>query len=108
MSEKEKGKVIKIEKDDEIPVEDLRELFKVINSEIPDLIKNLFASLYDAQTAEQYAKGIGVIYKTLTEQGLPPEMVERLVDKYANSINILGNALQNVDINAKKKKEDEE
>ena len=99
-------KEIKIKKDsDEIPVEDLKELFAVINMEIPDLIRNLFASLYDAATAEQYAKGIATIYKTLQEQGLPEEMVEKLVMKYANSMDILGKALQNIDI--KKDKDDD-
>ena len=107
MSEKERKKGITIERDsDEIPVEELKELFGVINAEIPDLIRNLFASLYDAKTAEQFALGIGTIYKNLTEQGLPPEMVERLVDKYADSINILGNTLKNIDFETKRKKED--
>ncbi len=98
-------KEIKIKKkSDEIPVEDLKELFSVINQEVPDLIRNLFTSLYSAETAEQYAKGIATIYKTLTEQGLPEEMVDKLTMKYANSMDILGKALQNIDI--KKDKED--
>ncbi|NHJ33010.1 MAG: hypothetical protein FK732_09110 [Asgard group archaeon] len=102
-------KEIKIKKNkdsDEIPVEDLRELFAVINQTVPDLIKNLFASLYDAETAEQYAKGISIIYKTLTEQGLPEEMVEKLTMKYANSMDVVGKAMENIDIKGKKDEED--
>ena len=100
-------KEIKIEKKgDEIPVEDLRELFGVINQQVPDLIKNLFASLYDAETAEQYAKGIAAIYKTLKEQGLPEEMVEKLTMKYANSMDIVGKAMENIDIKDRKGEED--
>jgi hypothetical protein len=100
-------KEIKIEKKgDEIPVEDLRELFGVINQQVPDLIKNLFASLYNAETAEQYAKGIATIYRTLTEQGLPEEMVEKLTMKYANSMDILGKALENIDYKDRKGEED--
>ena len=97
-------KEIKIEKKgDEIPVEDLR----VINQQIPDLIRNLFASLYDAETAEQYAKGIATIYKTLTEQGLPEEMVEKLTMKYANSMDFIGKAMENIDIRGDKKEEED-
>lgn len=100
-------KEIEIEKkSDEIPVEDLKELFKVINQEVPSLIRNLFASLYDAATAEQFAKGIATIYKTLTEQGLPEEMVEKLTMKYANSMDIVGKAMENIEIGSKKDKED--
>lgn len=95
-------KEIQIKKD-EIPVEDIKELFEVINKEIPGLIKGLLSSLYSAETAEQYAKGISTIYKTLTEQGLPPAMVDDLVKRYADSINIIGNAVQNIKINEKKR-----
>ncbi len=98
---------IKIEKDsDDIPVEDIKELLGVINEEIPGLIKGLFNALYSAETAEQYALGIGTIYKTLTEQGLPEDMVRNMVDKYADSINIIGKAMQNINIDTKKKHED--
>ncbi|MCK5297691.1 MAG: hypothetical protein KAJ76_02210 [Candidatus Heimdallarchaeota archaeon] len=101
-------KEIKIEKTgDEIPVEDLRELFGVINQQVPDLIRNLFASLYDAETAEQYAKGIATIYKTLTEQGLPEEMVEKLTMKYANSMDFIGKAMENIDIRGDKEEEED-
>lgn len=93
------NKEIKVEKKgDDIPVEDLKELFSVINMEVPNLIRNLFASLYDAKTAEQYAKGLATIYKNLLEEGLPEEMIEKLVMKYANSIDVLGSALQNIDV----------
>lgn len=105
--EKTKEKKIKIEKDsDDIPVEDIKELLGVINKEIPGLIKGLLSALYSAETAEQFALGIGTIYKTLTEQGLPEDMVLAMVNKYADSINIIGKAMQNIDITTKKKHED--
>jgi len=110
MSEKEKKKEksFTIETDkDEIPVEEIRELLGVVNKEIPGLIKGLFSALYSAETAEQYAQGIGTIYKTLTDQGLPEEMVREMVNKYADSINIIGKSLQNIDIGSKGKKDED-
>lgn len=101
-------KKIKIEKNsDEIPVEDIRDILKVVNEEVPSLITGLFKALYSAETAEQYAKGIGTIYKTLSEQGLPEDMIEKLVLKYSDSINIVGNAMKNIDINKTSKDEDD-
>ena len=101
-------KKIKIEKStDEIPVEDIRDILKVVNEEVPSLITGLFKALYSAETAEQYAKGIGTIYKTLSEQGLPEDMIEKLVLKYSDSINIVGNAMKNIDINKTSKDEDD-
>ena len=110
MSEKEEKKArIRVEKDsDEIPVEDIKEIFQVLGAEIPGLITGLFRALYSAETAEQYAKGVATIYKTLSEQGLPEDMVLRMVDKYADSINIVGNALQKMDIKTDRKKKDED
>ncbi|MBN1327987.1 MAG: hypothetical protein JXA54_00815 [Candidatus Heimdallarchaeota archaeon] len=97
---------IKIEKKtDDIPIEDIKELLGIVNKEVPGLIKGLFAALYDAETAEQYAKGIATIYRTLTEQGLPSDMVEKLVLKYSSSIDVLGSALKNISF---KKSDDEE
>jgi len=93
---------------DEIPVEDIREILQVVNKEVPGLITGLFKALYDSETAEQYAKGIGTIYKTLTEQGLPQDMIEKLVLKYSDSINIVGNAMKNIDIKTKKSKDEDD
>ncbi len=105
--EKKKEKRITVEKvSDDIPIEDIKELFGVINQEIPGLIKGLLNALYSADTAEQFALGIGTIYKTLTEQGLPEDMVKAMVNKYADSINIIGKAMQNINIDTKKKYED--
>ncbi|HUT82384.1 MAG TPA: hypothetical protein VMZ29_14380 [Candidatus Bathyarchaeia archaeon] len=105
MSEEEPR--IKIKKEtDNIPVEDIKELLGVVNKEIPGLIKGLFSALYDADTAEQYAKGIATIYRTLTEQGLPSDMVEKLVLKYSSSIDLMGNVLK--DINIRKDRDTDE
>ena len=98
----------KEKKNEEIPIEDIRELMSMANKELPLLIKGLFSSLYDVETAEQYAKGIATIYKTLNEQGLPKEMIDQLVMKYADSINILGNALKKVNIKKKAEDSDED
>ena len=98
---------IKIKKgSDDIPVEDIREILQVVNKEVPSLITGLFKALYDAETAEQYALGIATIYRTLTEQGLPEEMIEKLVLKYSDSINIVGNAMKNIDIKGRKDEDD--
>lgn len=117
MSEKEskkeeKEQVIKIQKsgEEEIPVEEVREILQVVSKEVPKLIQELFRSLYSADNAQQYAEGIGTIYKTLSEQGLPPEMIEKLVMNYADSVNVIGKAMQGIDFDQiqKKKKEEEE
>ena len=103
--EKKKERSFTIETDeDKIPVEEISELLGVVNKEIPGLIKGLFSALYSAETAEQYANGIGTIYKTLTEQGLPEDMVRDMVSKYADSINIIGKSLQNIEVGSKSKK----
>jgi hypothetical protein len=101
MSENERKK----SKSDEIPVEDIKEILQVVGTEVPGLIRSLMASIYSAEIAEQYAKGVGTIYKTLKEQGIPEEMLEKLVMKYADSINILGKAMQNINV-GKEKDED--
>ncbi|MBD3192434.1 MAG: hypothetical protein GF308_17475 [Candidatus Heimdallarchaeota archaeon] len=107
---KEKEKVIKIEKSgsEEIPVEEVREILQVVSAEVPKLIQELFRSLYSAQNAQQYAEGIGTIYKTLSEQGLPPEMIEKLVMNYADSVNVIGKAMQGIEFDKVKTRKEED
>ncbi|NHJ39810.1 MAG: hypothetical protein FK731_07230 [Asgard group archaeon] len=99
----EENRKISFKKDsDEIPVEDIKEILSIVNKELPELIRGLFSALYNAESAEKYALGIAAIYKTLKEQGLPDEMVEKLVMNYSESINLLGSALKNINVKTDK------
>ncbi|MCG3221598.1 MAG: hypothetical protein H7641_09490, partial [Candidatus Heimdallarchaeota archaeon] len=70
--------------------------------EVPDLIRNIFQSIYDPSIAENYGKGIGALYKELQEQGLPDEMINEIVLNFSKSFDVLGNAMKAIPQDAEK------
>lgn len=91
---------------------EVKEILGVVSSEVPELIKNIFQSIYDPSIAGNYAKGIGSLYKELKEQGLPEDMIREIVMNFSKSFDVLGNAMkaipQDIDEKISKKKSDDE
>ena len=89
---------------------EIKEILGVVSTEVPDLVRNIFGAIYDPSIAQNYAKGIGSLYKELKEQGLPDEMINSIVLNFSKSFDVLGNAMKSIDIDKeiKKKKSDDE
>ena len=87
--------------------EEIREILNVVSTEVPALIKNIFSALYDPDIAGNFGKGIGSLYKELKEQGLPEDMITKIVLTFSESFNIVGKALDS-DIIKQAREKDEE
>jgi hypothetical protein len=91
---------------------EVKEILGVVSTEVPDLIRNIFQSIYDPSIAENYGKGIGSLYKELQEQGLPDEMIKEIVLNFSKSFDVLGSAMkaipQDTEKEIKKKLEKED
>ncbi|UJG41414.1 MAG: hypothetical protein K9W45_02870 [Candidatus Heimdallarchaeum aukensis] len=90
----ENQKEFKTKKDKISDAEEVKEILSVVSTEVPTLIKNIFSSLYSADIAQEYGKGVGQLYQQLKEQGLPEDMIREIVMRYASSINIIGDAIK--------------
>lgn len=78
-------------------VSELKEILQAVSTEIPDLIKGIFGSLYSSEIAIEYGKGVGTLYKELRNQGLPEEMIRKIISDFTSNVNILGNIKANRD-----------
>lgn len=78
-------------------VGELKEILQTVSTEIPDLIKGIFGSLYSSEIAIEYGKGVGSLYKELKDQGLPEEMVRKIISDFTSNVNLLGNIKLNKD-----------
>ncbi len=91
---------------------EVKELLGVVSAEVPELISNIFKSIYDPSIAGNYAKGIGSLYQELKEQGLPDDMIREIVLNFSKSFDILGSAMKSIpeDLESKisKKKSDDD
>lgn len=54
-------------------VEDLRDLFSVITSEVPGLLRGLRDIVYSKEAAENMADAVATFYKKLVEAGIPKD-----------------------------------
>ena len=75
-------------------MQELKDVLSVVSTEIPSLIKNIFKSIYNAESASEYGKAIGQLYKELKENGLPEDMISKIVLEYSNSLNLIGDAVK--------------
>ncbi|NPD88273.1 MAG: hypothetical protein HGN29_06100 [Asgard group archaeon] len=112
MNEKIENEVKKSKKDKSSDAAEVKEMLGVVSTEIPDLIKNIFQSIYDPSIAGNYAKGIGSLYQELKDQGLPEDMIREIVLNFSKSFDLLGNAMktmpQEIEKEFGKKKKSEE
>jgi hypothetical protein len=107
LSEEIEKEVKKTKKMSSSDAEEVREILGVVSTQVPDLLKNIFGSIYDPSIAVNYGKGIGSLYKELQEQGLPEDMVREIVLNFSKSFDVLGSAMKNIpDIDKLKTKKD--
>ena len=94
-------KKIKKEKKGTDDPQEIKEILQVVGTEVPGLIKNIFAALYDPVIASNYGQGIVALYAQLKDKGLPDDMVREIVMNFSKSFDLVGNAMKNISIDKK-------
>ena len=100
-------KKMNIDIDTQTDAEEIKEILSAVSTEVPDLIRNVFSAIFDPTIAESYGKGIGALYRQLKEEGIPEEMIDTIVMNFSDTFNIVGNAMKNIDVDRKRKDEDD-
>ncbi|MCL0029597.1 hypothetical protein M1O13_00950 [Dehalococcoidia bacterium] len=58
-------------KESHASAETVREVLEVVSDRIPNLLRDLFKTLYSKDSAENMGDAIGTFYKKLVESGIP-------------------------------------
>ena len=66
--------------------EALPELFKAINTSVPQLISNLIGSIYSPEAAGNMAAGIGKFYSNLVAEGIPEDVALDMTKKFVGAL----------------------
>ncbi|MFW9768712.1 MAG: hypothetical protein ACFFF9_03310 [Candidatus Thorarchaeota archaeon] len=66
--------------------EALPELFKAINTSVPELITNLIGSIYSPEAAGNLAAGIGKFYSGLIAEGIPEDVALDMTKKFVGAL----------------------
>ncbi len=83
-------------------VEELREIFSVLRSEVPGLLKGLIEPLkeimdltYNPERARERAKAIASFYKELVDQGIPEDLALKLTkEHFINPMSVLKSVMK--------------
>ncbi len=83
-------------------VEELREIFSVLRSEVPGLIKGLIEPLkeimdltYNPDRAKERARAIASFYKELVNQGIPEDLALKLTkEHFINPMSVLKSVMK--------------
>lgn len=94
MSEEKERKKEKLH--DEL--DDVKEVFGVLSSEIPSLIKGIMNSVFSEEAGKDMGKAAAAFYKQLKEAGMPEETAVRMTENYISVFTNLGNIMKKVNI----------
>ncbi len=95
----EEKDVVKVRKESSIDedVEELREVFSVLRSEVPGLMRGLIEPLkelmdltYNPERARERAKAIASFYKELVDQGIPEDLALKITkEHFVNPMSVI-------------------
>ena len=100
----EEKDVVKVRKESSIDedVEELREVFSVLRSEVPGLMRGLIEPLkelmdltYNPERARERAKAIASFYKELVDQGIPEDLALKITkEHFINPMSVIRSVMK--------------
>jgi len=75
-------------------VEEMKEVFRVLSTEIPALIKGIIASVFSEEAGRSMGKAAAAFYKELKESGMPDEVAVKMTENYISVFTSLGDLMK--------------
>ena len=75
-------------------VEEMKEVFRVLSTEIPALIKGVIASVFSEEAGRSMGKAAAAFYKELKESGMPDEVAVKMTENYISVFTSLGDLMK--------------
>ena len=76
-------------------VEDVREVFGAMRTEVPGLVRDLMDTVYSEESAERMAKSVATFYKTLADSGIPKDEVLEMARGWVLDLRNIGGWFRN-------------
>ncbi len=81
--------------ENQVDAEQMKEIFKVIKEDVPELLDRITKILYNAQEAEKFGMSVATFYKALKDAGMTNEQAFELTRKFMDNTS-LGGMLKNM------------
>jgi hypothetical protein len=75
-------------------VEEIREVFGALSTEVPALIKGILESVFSEKAGADMGKAAAAFYKQLKEAGMPEETAIKMTEKYLSVFTSLGDVMK--------------
>ena len=75
-------------------VEEMKEVFRVLSTEIPALIKGMIASVFSEEAGRNMGRAAAAFYKELKESGMPDEVAVKMTENYISVFTSLGDLMK--------------
>ena len=75
-------------------VEEMKEVFRVLSTEIPALIKGIIASVFSEEAGRNMGRAAAAFYKELRESGMPDEVAVKMTENYISVFTSLGDLMK--------------
>lgn len=72
-----------------MPVKEIGEMFDMISTKLPGLIKEIYNVLFSEEGANSMGKAVATFYKHLIDTGMNKDDAMKLTSDYMNTINAI-------------------
>ncbi|NLY88880.1 MAG: hypothetical protein GX085_04590 [Firmicutes bacterium] len=70
----------------EIPVKEIGELLEMVSAKVPNLLKEIMATFYSEEAANNMGAAVGTFYKKLLDSGINQEDAMKMTHDYMNTL----------------------
>jgi hypothetical protein len=77
-------------------VEEIRQIFGALSTEIPALIRSIINSVFSEEAGRNMGRAAAAFYKELKESGIPEEVAVKMTEDYVRVFTSLGDILKRV------------
>jgi len=81
--------------ENQVDAEQMKEIFKVIKEDVPELLDRITKILYNSAEAEKFGVSVATFYKALKDAGMTNEQAFELTRKFMDNTS-LGGMLKNM------------
>lgn len=77
-------------------VEEIKQIFGALSTEIPVLIKSIIASVFSEEAGRNMGRAAAAFYKELKDSGIPENVAVKMTEDYIGVFTNLGDILKQV------------
>jgi hypothetical protein len=84
------------EKDAKYKAEELKEILSAVSTQIPEVIRNILASVFSQEAGRSMGKAAAAYYKELKNGGMPEQVAVKMTEDYMKTFTDMGQMFKGI------------